>query len=245
MLGFPAAIKTYVAVAPVDMRKQFNGLWAAVRRGGLVDQGARVFFTLGYALPVIAKSAETEGTISFDLDDNLIPLTDPTRAAVKGKLTLHNVQVGAGPFVTEIATLLGQTRTKLTLANEQAVPVRVENGRVYHENLKLSVNGYAITTTGSVGLDGSLSMTADVPVPASALGSVLNNYPKLKESAAKLRVTVPVGGTVSNPRIDQRAFQGAVKQLVEGLLKDAVRGEAGGLLEKGLEKFLPPKPKKP
>jgi ABC-type dipeptide/oligopeptide/nickel transport system permease component len=27
------------------------GLWAAVRRGGLVDQGTRVFFTLGYALP--------------------------------------------------------------------------------------------------------------------------------------------------------------------------------------------------
>ncbi len=27
------------------------GLWAAVRRGGLVDQGARVFFTLGFALP--------------------------------------------------------------------------------------------------------------------------------------------------------------------------------------------------
>ncbi len=29
MLAFPAAIKVYVAVQPVDMRKQFNGLWAA------------------------------------------------------------------------------------------------------------------------------------------------------------------------------------------------------------------------
>jgi transposase len=29
MLAFPAAIKIYVAVQPVDMRKQFNGLWAA------------------------------------------------------------------------------------------------------------------------------------------------------------------------------------------------------------------------
>ena len=27
------------------------GIWAAVRRGGLVDQATRVFFTLGYALP--------------------------------------------------------------------------------------------------------------------------------------------------------------------------------------------------
>lgn len=29
MLAFPAAIKIYVAVQPVDMRKGFNGLWAA------------------------------------------------------------------------------------------------------------------------------------------------------------------------------------------------------------------------
>ena len=31
MLAFPAAIKIYVAVEPVDMRKQFNGLWSAAQ----------------------------------------------------------------------------------------------------------------------------------------------------------------------------------------------------------------------
>lgn len=31
MLAFPAAIRIYVAVAPVDMRKQYDGLWAAAR----------------------------------------------------------------------------------------------------------------------------------------------------------------------------------------------------------------------
>lgn len=30
MLAFPAAIRIYVAVQPVDMRKSFNGLWAVV-----------------------------------------------------------------------------------------------------------------------------------------------------------------------------------------------------------------------
>ena len=29
MLAFPAAIRIFVAVQPVDMRKSFNGLWAA------------------------------------------------------------------------------------------------------------------------------------------------------------------------------------------------------------------------
>ena len=31
MLAFPAAIKIYVAIEPVDMRKQCNGLWAAAQ----------------------------------------------------------------------------------------------------------------------------------------------------------------------------------------------------------------------
>ena len=30
MLAFPAAIRIYLALGPVDMRKSFNGLWAAV-----------------------------------------------------------------------------------------------------------------------------------------------------------------------------------------------------------------------
>jgi transposase len=30
MLAFPGGIRIFLAVEPVDMRKQFNGLWAAV-----------------------------------------------------------------------------------------------------------------------------------------------------------------------------------------------------------------------
>lgn len=31
MLAFPSAIKIFVAIEPVDMRKQFNGLWSAAQ----------------------------------------------------------------------------------------------------------------------------------------------------------------------------------------------------------------------
>ncbi len=31
MLAFPGGVRIFVAVQPVDMRKQFNGLWTAVQ----------------------------------------------------------------------------------------------------------------------------------------------------------------------------------------------------------------------
>jgi translocation and assembly module TamB len=214
---------------------------------------------LGYALPAIAKSTQAEGLVSFDLDENTVPLADPDRATVRGKLTLHQVQVGPGPVVTEIATLFGAKQTKLTLADEQVVPVRLENGRVHHEGMSLTANGFALRTTGSVGLDGSLDLLAEVPVPETAVAQVLKNNPRIREAIAKKRFSVPVGGTVSKPRLDPRAFQDAVRRYAEEVAREAARNKLNDVIEKGqgelekelqkkLDKFLPlpkqPPPKK-
>ncbi len=47
MLAFPAAIKIYVAIEPVDMRKQYDGLWAAAQQQLREDpkEGALFAFT--------------------------------------------------------------------------------------------------------------------------------------------------------------------------------------------------------
>ena len=47
MLAFPAAIRIYVALEPVDMRKQYDGLWAAAQQQLDEDpkQGAVFCFT--------------------------------------------------------------------------------------------------------------------------------------------------------------------------------------------------------
>ena len=198
-------------------------------------------------MPVIAKSSEAEGTISFDLEENTIPLSDPERANVRGKLTLHQVKVGPGPVVTELGGLLGAKLTKVTLANEQVVPIRVQDGRVYHEKLAMTVNGYTITTTGSVGTNGTLSLMAEVPIPESAVGGLLKNNPRIREAVVNKRITVPVTGTINKPQIDAKAFQTAVAKFVGDATKNVGRDLLGSELEKGLQKFLPkaPDPKKP
>ena len=45
MLAFPAAIRIFVAVQPVDMRKSFNGLWSAVSEQLSEDPKSGAVFT--------------------------------------------------------------------------------------------------------------------------------------------------------------------------------------------------------
>lgn len=47
MLAFPSAMKIYLALEPVDMRKQFNGLWTLAAEHLKIDpfQGALFVFT--------------------------------------------------------------------------------------------------------------------------------------------------------------------------------------------------------
>ncbi|HYH69507.1 MAG TPA: DUF748 domain-containing protein [Urbifossiella sp.] len=192
---------------------------------------------VGYALPVVANAAQAEGEVSFDLDDNRIPLTDFTGAALRGRLLVHRAAVSAGPVVSEIAQLIGESAPRVVLANDMTVPIRVEAGRVHHENLTLTVNGYAVKTNGSAGFDGSLAIVADVPIPGSFPG--LKNNPALKKALEGKIVKVPIGGTVSRPVVDRAGFNNAVAAVARDAAKDAAKDVGRDLLNREFERLFP------
>jgi len=189
---------------------------------------------LGYALPVVANAVQASGQVSFSIAENNVPLADVTKTTMKGQLFVHQANVGSGPVIAEIAKLLGVSSTSMTLANDMTVPIRVENGRVHHENLRLTVNGYAVTTNGSVGFDGSLIMVADVPIPAQAL---FKNNPKLMKALTNKSIKVPITGTMAKPTLDPKGFENAIAQLT----REATKSVATDLIKGGLEKLLTPR----
>jgi hypothetical protein len=188
---------------------------------------------LGYALPAIANAAQANGEISAILDDNRIPLADMSKSSVKGRLVIHKATIGPGPVITEILKATGSANTVMTLANETTTPIRVENGRVHHENFAITVNNYTIRTSGSAGFDGSLAMIAEVPIPGT-LG-LLKNNPVLKKSLEGKIVKVPLTGTIAKPVLDPNFFAAAVS----GLARDAMKGVGKELLNRELEKLFP------
>lgn len=197
---------------------------------------------IGYVLPAFAKATETAGTISFDLDQNRVPLAAPEKATMSGRLTLHEVQVGPGPVISEIMLLSGAKSSTFSLNPDnqpQVVPVRLENGWIYHEKLTLATKNFTMTTSGRVSLNGELEMIADVPLPDTDIGPLLKNNPKLRDALAKKRIQLPVRGTIHKPKLDPQAFRAAVRKVTDEIIRDLGKNALGGLLDK-----IAPPPKK-
>jgi hypothetical protein len=99
------------------------------------------------------------------------------------------------------------------------------NGRVYHRDLTLNVRGVRIRTSGSVGLDQSLDLMAEIPILPEWAGrqSVL-------ASLSGQTLKIPVRGRLGQPNLDDRAL----RQVARGAAESA----AGRLIEQGLDRAL-------
>jgi hypothetical protein len=205
---------------------------AYVAKGKVIDHArltpATCAGALGYALPALADVAEAEGEFSLELDGGRLPLADFTRAQASGRLIIHAAQVSPGPLVRELGVLLKGPAT-LTLARDEVVPFQVVNGRVYHRDLELHFPELTVRTSGSVGLDGSLALVAEMPVPPKWLGSG-----KLAEAVGKQTVRLPIGGTLSRPKLDEQALRAASARFARDAAGEAIRHELDSKLKKVL-----------
>jgi translocation and assembly module TamB len=184
---------------------------------------------LGYASPVFGGVREADGEVSLAIEGGQVPLDDPAKADLWGRFTVHHAKVTPGPLLQELAILM-KSPPSLNLSKEHVVPFRLVNGRVYHQNLELPLGEFTIRSTGSVGLDGSLALMTEMPIPPKWLGK--NQLPKAAQT-----IKLPIGGTISSPRIDEKALREAMAQNVKDAAGETLRQE----LEKSLQKWLRPK----
>jgi hypothetical protein len=106
------------------------------------------------------------------------------------------------------------------------------NGRVYHSGLNLVFPDVTIQTQGSVGLDGSLSIVAELPVPPKWLKSSQS-----RAIFGKQTIRIPIGGTLDQPKLDQRALQDAMARIARDTAGDFVQQQ----LDTQIERLVRPK----
>lgn len=191
---------------------------------------------LGYVAPMLADTAEVNGTVSARVERFLWDFNVPENSDVQAQLTIHQAEASPGSSLAtllEVVDLLrrsGDASQSLTQRSlvlpEQTIPVQVRQGYVAHDGLVMDLNGYRMRTSGAVGLNKQLQMTIDVPLEKSTA------------DGAGRSIKVPLRGTISSPQPDTGALlQNLGTQKIQEKLGDQVDKTLNKQLNKLFDKF--------
>ena len=233
-----------------------NPIVLTIAPGNVIDQISLspelCHSALKYAAPILADTTQVDGKLSLDAQSVALPLFSPGTGTAEGVLTIHRAQSRPGPLALQITTGIEQLKSILTRKGpadlnrdqvwiemtEQQVPIKLEQGRVHHRGMTFMVRNVLIRTRGSVGLDNSLDLVAEIPVRDEWLG---NN--KLLAGLKGKTLQIPIGGTTSRPQIDPAFFANFAQQIggsaLEGLIEDKIGGgDLDKVINNGLDKLL-------
>ncbi|MCD4727074.1 MAG: hypothetical protein K8R46_05410, partial [Pirellulales bacterium] len=180
---------------------------------------------LKYIAPVLADVTSAQGSFSIVLDACRIPLAEPKKSDLAGRFLIHSIQIGPGSLVRELAVLLGR-ESPARLRQESAVAFQMKDGRIYHNNLELIFPDLTVRTQGYVGLDQTLDLVAEMPIPPKWLAG----NPLASKAMSNQVIRIPLKGTLGKPQLDRRE--------TERLSRQFIQKAAGNLLEDELNKQL-------
>jgi hypothetical protein len=185
---------------------------------------------LAYALPALAHALDADGLLSVTLDGGRIPLGDLAHAELKGTMVLQDARFGPGPLTRELTSVF-KAPPAASLVRSSEVPFHLVNGRIYHRNLEVHFGDFSVRTSGSVGLDGSLMLLAEMPVPGHLAATT-----KLGAALSGQIFRLPISGTIEQPRVDQKALQTITAHILRDAAAEALKQE----LENRLKGLLNP-----
>lgn len=197
---------------------------------------------LKYVAPIVADATQVDGKFSLDLDEALVVVEQPNQSRVRGQLKIENARVAAGPLATQVIGSVRQIKSLASLGSASATPrssltlielrpqtveFSLANNVVNHQRLYFDVDSAEIVTSGNVSLDGQLAMAAQVPLKQQWLGQSL-------QSLAGQRLSLPVTGTFTRPKIDSSS----IRQTISGLTQTAVQTTVGNEVDSYLQQQL-------
>ncbi|MEC7501455.1 MAG: hypothetical protein VX970_06975 [Planctomycetota bacterium] len=198
---------------------------------------------LQYLAPVLADATRTEGQFSIRLTRSVVPVEAPEAATLEGTLTIHEAQIRPGPVTEQIATIAAQVdaiinrrptpNDPVLKIDPQEVPFRMVAGRIEHHQFEIEIGDVVVRTSGSVGLDQTLDLVAEIPI----LQKWVDRDPILRGLAGQT-LKLPIRGTVQNPKIDPKAIGKLSKQMLQGTANGFLNDAIDRGLQKGLQELF-------
>lgn len=228
----PNVIADHVTIT-ADFKRSASSETLSIEPGKPIDQAKlspeMCQSLLKYVAPVVSNTAWTEGAVSVELNECVIPFDRPRESVVSGTVTIHSVNVGVregvGRQVTQLVATLTKKDipTKVQLADNSAVEFVVANGVVSHRGLAFGLpeisDELVIKTHGTVGFDKRLDLEAKVPLPFHLLGDGA-----IAQALGSETLYIPITGTLDEPemRFDS---DGQLANLIGKVANPLISGE--------------------
>ncbi len=210
-----------------------------------------------YVAPLLAQATRAQGKFSLSTDGIRMPLFDPLAGSAQGKIKIESAIVQPGPLGQEViglansikqvaegqplATLLqpaaaltsNQTSVLMELP-AQEISFEIQDGQIMNRGMTVSVRGVPIRTSGSIGSDASLKLVAEIPVQ--------DDWIKRQPLLASLKGTslrLPIGGTLSQPKLDKSSIAQLSANLVKQATTQQVESRLNNLIQDNLRDKIP------
>jgi hypothetical protein len=193
-----------------------------------------------FIAPIMSQATRTEGRFSVELDETRVPFADPATANLSGRLTIVKGQVLPGPLFTEIGGLIGNIvatasgnsprdllglDTPLVRMDRQQIQFKLQDRRMYHSPVDFKVRNVVIRTHGSVGVDQTLDIVAEISFSEELLARA-----KFLSQFRDRPLLLPIQGTLRKPKVDP--------QVVGRLAAEFGQNAIEGIINRGLQKLI-------
>ena len=181
---------------------------------------------LKFVAPVVTGVTKVDGEVSLSLEDIRVPLADRKSSVGKGTLTIHEANLTGAAVAQKITKFLG-LGPSVQVFTDCAIRFELADERVYHEGLDIGIGNLRIRTRGYVGMDHSLDLIAEVPIPLAtdkvfAEGEIPN---PIIESLRGKTIEIHLVGTLDEPRIDTQDFSQSLMTTAESTLREMLKDE--------------------
>lgn len=197
---------------------------------------------LKFVAPILSEATRVEGRFSLDLSEARLPLNDPGSGALSGRIHIANAQVLPGPLFAELSEVIGQIEAAVRIGSQgsllgldkplvqidkQQVNFKLQDRRLYSSPLAFNVRNIPVRTRGSVGVDQSLDMVAEITLPAEWVRRV-----KFLASLEGKALEIPIRGTLRHPKVDASGIGRFWEQFGQDALDSLLNGGLQKLIDR-------------
>ena len=199
-----------------------------------IQQAASSFSIVKTYAPIAGLVAGDFNT-DFKISGELLPTMMPNMATVNGGGLIKVAQAALtqSKLVSGITSLTKLDDSDKVTLKDVLMSASIDNGRLSVQPFDVQFGSYKTTIAGSTGLDGSISYTLKMNVPAGKLGGqlqgFLNQQTGSNNSTSEIPVTIGVGGTYNDPKTSlvmqeqKQQVKEAVTQVVQEKTKEVVQ----------------------